>query len=70
MFAVVLRISGAPFWLKLGACTAAAVTVLAVVLQVVPILDVKQPGLFGAKVAGGVLLINAAGTWVYRRQSL
>jgi amino acid transporter len=70
MFAVVLRISGAPFWLKLGACTAAAVTVLAVVLQVVPILDVKQPGLFGAKVAGGVLLINAVGVWVYRRQSL
>jgi amino acid transporter len=66
MFSVVLRGGAAPFWLKLGACTAAAVTVLAAALQVVPILDVKQPGLFAAKVAGGVLLINAAGAWVYR----
>jgi len=67
MFSVVLRGGGAPFWLKAGACTAAAVTVLAVVLQVVPILDVKQPGLFAAKVGGGVVLINAAGVWMYRR---
>jgi len=37
------------------------------VLQVVPILDVAQPGIFAAKVGGGVLLINAAGIWVYRR---
>lgn len=68
MFAVVLRLADAPFWLKLGAITAALVTVLAVVLQVVPILDVKEPGWFAAKVGGGVLLINAAGVWVYRRR--
>ena len=70
MFAVVLwgRLDGehAPLWLKIGACTAAGVTVLSVVLQVVPILDVAQPGLFATKVGGGVLLINAAGVWVYR----
>jgi amino acid transporter len=73
MFAVVLwgRLDGsrAPGWLKLGACTAAAVTVLAVVLQVVPILDVAHPGLFAAKVGGGVVLVNAAGVWVYQRSN-
>jgi hypothetical protein len=70
MFAVVLRgrlEGGASLWLKLGACSAGAVTVLAVVLQVVPILDVAAPGLFAAKVGGGVLLINAIGAIVYRR---
>jgi amino acid transporter len=72
MFAVVLlgRLDGgAPVWLKAGASTAAGVTILSVVLQVVPILDVAQPGLFAAKVGGGVLLINAAGVYVYRRGS-
>jgi hypothetical protein len=73
MFAVVLwgRLEGehAPLWLKIGACSAAGVTLLAVVLQVVPILDVAQPGIFAAKVGGGVALINAAGIWVYRRGS-
>ena len=71
MFAVVLwgRVKGerAPAWLKIGACSATAVTVLSVALQVVPILDVAAPGLFAAKVAGGVVLINAAGVIVYRR---
>jgi hypothetical protein len=71
MFAVVLwgRLDGerAPLWLKMGACTAAGVTVLSVVLQVVPILDVAQPGIFAAKVGGGLILINAAGVWAYRR---
>jgi len=67
MFAVVLWGVDTPGWLKLGAITAAAVTVLAVVLQVVPILDVAQPGIFAAKVGGGVVLINAAGMWVFRR---
>jgi amino acid transporter len=71
MFAVVLwgKLDGTPasFWLKLGAVSAAGVTLLAAILQVVPILDVAQPGLFAAKVGGGVLLINGAGLWVYRR---
>jgi amino acid transporter len=73
MFAVVLlgRLEGgrAPLWLKIGAASAAAVTVLSVVMQVVPILDVAAPGIFAAKVAGGVLLINAAGVVVYRRRA-
>ena len=42
-------------------------TVLSVGLQVVPILDVAHPGLFGIKVGGAVALINAAGGWVYQR---
>ena len=69
MFAVVLRgrLDTAPLWLKTGACTAAAVTILSVVLQVVPILEVAQPGLFAAKVAGVVVIINTAGVCVYRR---
>jgi amino acid transporter len=74
MFAVVLwgHLDGdpAPLWLKVGACSAAGVTVLSVVLQVAPILDVAQPGIFAAKVGGGVTLINAAGVWVYRRGRL
>ena len=70
MFAVVLRGTSVPFWLKVGACTAAAVTLLSAGLQMVPILDVKEPALFGAKVAGGVVLINAVGVWVYRRAAL
>ena len=74
MFAVVLwgKLEGARAapWLKVGACSAAGVTLLAVVLQVVPILDVARPGLFAAKVGGGVLAINAAGLWVYRRGRL
>jgi amino acid transporter len=73
MFAVVLmgrlEAGKAPLWLKIGAGTAAAVTVLSVVLQVVPILDVASPGVFAAKVAGVVLLINAAGIAVYRRRA-
>jgi amino acid transporter len=73
MFAVVLlgRLEGgrAPVWLKVGATAATAVTVLSVVLQVVPILDVAAPGLFATKVGGGVLLINAAGMAVYRNRS-
>ncbi len=57
----------APWWLRIAAGSAAAVTVLSVGLQVVPILDVAHPWLFAAKVGGAVVLINAAGRWVYGR---
>ena len=57
----------APWWLRIAAGSAAAVTVLSVSLQVVPILDVAHPWLFAAKVGGAVVLINAAGRWVYGR---
>ncbi len=66
MFAVVMR-GKAPMWLRVSACAAAGVTMLAVAFDVVPILDVGQPVVFGAKVVGAVLGINAIGAWVYRR---
>jgi hypothetical protein len=44
------------------------VTVLAVGFDVVPILDVARPAVFGAKVAGAVVATNAIGVWVYRRR--
>lgn len=65
MFAVVLR-DKAPAWLRISACAAAAVTLLAVTFDVVPILDVAQPVVFGVKVAGAVIITNAVGVWVYR----
>jgi glutamate:GABA antiporter len=66
MFAVVLR-GDAPVWLRIAGCAAALVTALAVAFDVVPILDVPQPLLFGVKVAGAVAVTNAIGIWVYRR---
>jgi hypothetical protein len=70
MFAVVLwgkleRNERAPWWLRIAACPAAGITVLAVTLQVVPVLDVAHPWQFAFKVGGAVLLMNAAGAWVY-----
>ncbi len=72
MFAVVVRgrwgeRERAPWWLRFAVCAAGAVTVLAVALDVVPILDVARPVLFGIKVGGALALINAAGWWVYPR---
>jgi len=72
MFAVVLwgKWDGdahAPWWLRIAACSAAAVTLLSVGLQVVPILEVAQPFAFGAKVGSAVVVINAVGAWIYRQ---
>jgi amino acid transporter len=72
MFAVVWRgkwkgEERAPWWLRFAVCAAAGVTALAVALDVVPILDVARPVLFGIKVGGTVALINATGLFVYRR---
>ena len=73
MFAVVWRGKWsdgerAPWWLRGAVCAAGGVTALAVALDVVPILDVARPVLFGIKVGGAVALINAAGMYVYRRR--
>ncbi len=57
----------APWWLRVATLSAAAVTLLSVALQVVPILDVAHPWLFALKVGGTVATINVAGMWVYRR---
>jgi hypothetical protein len=64
MFAVVLR-GKAPAWLRVSACAAAGVTVVAVGFDVVPILDVARPVLFGAKVAGAVVAVNAIDIYDY-----
>jgi glutamate:GABA antiporter len=74
MFAVVVRGKWgngerAPWWLRVAVCAAAAVTVLAVALDVVPILDVAKPVLFGLKVGGAVAVINLVGVWMYPRGS-
>jgi amino acid transporter len=66
MFAVVWR-ERAPWWLRLAVVAAGGVTALAVALDVVPVVDVARPVLFGIKVGGAVALINAAGVYVYRR---
>jgi amino acid transporter len=72
MFAVIARGKWkpgghAPLWLRYAVCAAAGVTVLAVVLNVVPIVDVAHPIVFGVKVAATLAAINVAGVWVYRR---
>ena len=64
MFAVVLR-GKAPAWLRVSVCAAAGVTVVAVGFDVVPILDVARPVLFGAKVAGAVVAVNAIDIYDY-----
>src|ERR1017187_9952656 len=66
MFAVVWR-ERAPWWLRLAVVAAGGVTALAVALDVVPILDVARPVLFGIKVGGTVALINVTGVYVYRQ---
>ena len=70
MFAVIARGKWhAAWWLRLAVCAAAGVTVLAVALDVVPILDVAKPVLFGLKVAGAIAAINLGGWWVWTRHS-
>jgi amino acid transporter len=46
-----------------------AVTVVAIVLQVVPIIEVRQPWVFGAKVAIALLGANLLGAVLYARAS-
>jgi amino acid transporter len=67
MFAVVARQRGAPPWLRVSVFASAAVTIAAVVMDAVPVLDVAHPLLFAAKVVGVVLALNATGVWAYRR---
>jgi hypothetical protein len=44
-------------------------TLLYVVLSIFPIVDVKNPALFTAKVIVLILGINTAGAWYFRRAS-
>ena len=67
MFAVLFRERGAPAWLRVSVFAAGAVTVAAVVLDAVPLLEVARPLGFAAKVVGVVLALNGIGMWAYRR---
>ncbi len=55
------------FWVRLSALSGFAVTLFAVILQVVPIIDVPHPWIFGAKVSFALLGANLAGGLIYRR---
>jgi glutamate:GABA antiporter len=67
MFAVVARQRGAPAWLRVSVFAAAAVTIAAVAMDAVPVLEVAHPMVFAAKVAGVVAALNLAGAWMYGR---
>jgi len=54
---------------RLSAVSGFSVTVLAVALQVVPIIDVRQPWVFAAKVATALFGANLLGSVLYRRAS-
>lgn len=56
-----------PVLLKLASLSGFAVTLLSIVLQVAPILEVKSPGIFAIKVGLTTLLTNAAGAFLYAR---
>ena len=53
--------------LRVAATSGMAVTILATVLQMFPIVDVARPFVFGAKVALTVALLNAAAVALYLR---
>jgi amino acid transporter len=57
--------SGAPIWLRLAAICGAAVSLLAIFFTVYPIIDVPNPLIFGAKIAGATIIANALGVGIY-----
>ena len=56
----------AGFWLKVAAISGMAVTVLSMLFNVLPIVDVANKWWFGAKVVLTAVVLNAAGVWLYR----
>jgi amino acid transporter len=69
MFAIPLWAKGEkpPLNVRVAAISGFLMTLLYVVLSVFPIIDVENPWLFTAKVAGMVCLLQAAGAAFYRR---
>ncbi len=57
--------SGAPIWLRIAATSGAAVSLLAIFFTVYPIIDVPNPLVFGAKIAGATIIANAIGVGIY-----
>ena len=72
LFAVVLvgkRTAGlrASAPIRLAALCGLLVSVASLPFQVVPIADVPNPAIFGLKVGGLVIAVNALGAWLYGR---
>jgi amino acid transporter len=70
MFAIPLVVGDrfgvrAGFWLKLGAVSGLAVTVMAMGLNLLPIVDVSSKWVFAAKVAVPSVLLNLVGMAIY-----
>ncbi|MBV8864576.1 MAG: APC family permease [Acidobacteriaceae bacterium] len=62
------RLSPAPdLVVRLSALSGLVVTLLAVILQVVPIIDVSQPWVFAGKVSAALIGANLVGVFIYRR---
>jgi amino acid transporter len=57
--------SGAPIWLRVAAISGACVCLVAIFFTVYPIIDVPNPLLFGAKIAGVTIAANAIGVAIY-----
>jgi amino acid transporter len=54
-------------WLRIGAALGLMVSLVAFIFQLVPIVDVDQPVVFGLKVGLGIGVINLAGLLLYLR---
>jgi amino acid transporter len=54
-------------FVRAAALSGMSITLAAIMLQVVPIIDVQRPGVFAAKVGLTVLLANLAGAVLYKR---
>lgn len=52
---------------RVSALSGLAVTLLAVILQVVPIIDVQPPWVFAGKVTAALIGANLLGVFIYRR---
>ena len=57
----------APRWIAVAAAAGFATTVLYVILSVLPIVSVASPFAFAVKISSLVILVNAAGTFIYLR---
>jgi glutamate:GABA antiporter len=57
--------SGAPLWLRVAAISGACVCLVAIFFTVYPIIDVPNPLVFGAKIAGVTIVANAIGVGIY-----
>jgi hypothetical protein len=55
----------APFAVRFACLCGASVTVLSMIFNLVPIVDVTSPGMFAIKVGAATILLNLLGGLVY-----